>query len=144
MPTSSEPPTEIPLPAPASGCRICTIRLEQLCYQRAWWFRAFREVLATGIRFFALAYRIPADHRLARSAMCFKCLRFRKNALQARSPLFTWLDGYLNPVFNRARDALLTPEELEKARELARRAADPEFGTGLADSEKPNPQRSRP
>jgi len=132
-------------PAPTvSGCRICTIRLEQICYQRAWWFRAFREILATGIRLFALVYRIPADHRLARSAMCFKCLRFRKNALQARSPLFNWLDGYLNPIFNRARDALLTPEELEKARDLARRAADPEFGTGLADSEKPNPQRSRP
>ena len=144
MPISNELPTQA-TPAPAtSGCRICTIRLEQLCYQRAWWFRAFREILATGIRLFALAYRIPADHHLARSPMCFKCLRFRKNALQARSPLFTWLDGYLNPLFNRARDALLTPEELEKARELARRAADPEFGTGLAQTEHPNPQRSRP
>lgn len=144
MPISLEQPTEIPLPSPASGCRICTIRLEQICYQRAWWFRAFREILATGIRGFALVYRIPADHRQARSPMCFKCLRFRKNALQARSPLFNRLDAYLNPLFNRARDALLTPEELEKARELARRAADPEFGTGLAQTEHPNPQRSRP
>jgi hypothetical protein len=144
MPISLEQPTEIPQPSPASGCRICTIRLEQICYQRAWWFRIFREILATGIRGFALAYRIPANHRLARSAMCFKCLRFRKNALQARSPLFNRLDAYLNPLFNRARDALLTPEELEKARELARRAADPEFGTGLAQTEHPNPQRSRP
>lgn len=144
MPISPEPATGMPQAVPASGCRICTIRLEQICYQRAWWFRAFREILATGIWLFALAYRIPADHRLARSPMCFKCLRFRKNALQARSPLFTWLDGYLNPVFNRARDALLTPEELERARELALRAADPEFGTGLAQTEHPNPQRSRP
>ena len=144
MPISNELPVQA-TPAPAaSGCRICTIRLEQICYQRAWWFRAFREILATGIRGFALVYRIPADHRLARSPMCFKCLRFRKNALQARSPLFTWLDGYLNPLFNRARDALLTPEEHEKARELARRAADPEFGTGLAQTEHPNPQRSSP
>lgn len=144
MPTSSEPLVPA-MPAPsASGCRICTIRLEQICYQRAWWFRAFREILATGIRLFALAYRVPADHRLVRSPMCCKCLRFRKNALQARSPFFNWLDGYLNPLFNRARDALLTPEELEKARELARCAADPEFGTGLAKTEHPNPQRSRP
>ena len=144
MPTPIESPAQQTQPSPASGCRICTIRLEQICYQRAWWFRAFREILATGIRGFALVYRIPADHRLARSPMCFKCLRFRKNALQARSPFFNWLDSYLNPLFNRARDALLTPEELEKARELARRAADPEFGTGLAQTEHPTPQRSRP
>jgi len=144
MPTTSEQPIGTALPSPASGCRICTIRLEQICYQRAWWFRAFREILATGIRLFAFVYRIPADHRQARSAMCFKCLRFRKNALQARSPLFNRLDGYLNPLFNRARDALLTPDELEKARDLARRAADPEFGTGLAESEHPNPQRNSP
>lgn len=144
MPTTNDLPVQTPPVAAVPGCRICTIRLEQICYERAWWFRAFREILATGIRGFAFVYRIPADHRLARSPMCFKCLRFRKNALQARSPLFNWLDGYLNPVFNRARDALLTPEELEKARELARRAADPEFGTGLAQTAHPNPQRSRP
>lgn len=144
MPNSIESPAQQTRPSPASACRICTIRLEQICYQRAWWFRAFREILATGIRLFALAYRIPADHHQARSAMCFKCLRFRKNALQANSPFFNWLDGYLNPLFNRARDALLTPDELEKARQLAQRAADLEFGTGLAKPEHPTPQRSRP
>ncbi len=111
----------------APSCSICTIRLERLCYRRAWWFRAFREGLATGIRLFALVYRLnPKDHS-ARSAMCLGCLRFRKNALKARSPLFTWLDGYLNPVFNRVRDSLLTPEELEQARALARKAENPEF-----------------
>ena len=26
-----------------SACKICTIRLEELRTQRAWWFRAFRE-----------------------------------------------------------------------------------------------------
>jgi hypothetical protein len=144
MPSSIDSPVQGTSAPATSSCRICTIRLEQICYQRAWWFRAFREILATGIRLFALAYRVPADHRLARSPMCCKCLRFRKNALQARSPFFNWLDGYLNPLFNRARDALLTPEELEKARDLARRAADSEFGTGLAKPEHPNPQRSRP
>ena len=43
---------------------MCTIRLEQLCYQRAWWFRSFREVLATGIRVFAFAYRVRPDQAL--------------------------------------------------------------------------------
>lgn len=113
--------------APVASCKICTIQLESLCYRRAWWFRAFRELLATGIRLFAIAHRIEPKDYLARSPMCFRCLRFRKNALKLRSPLFNWLDGYLNPMFNRVRDSLLTADELERARNLARRAADPDF-----------------
>jgi hypothetical protein len=110
-------------------CKVCTIRLERLCYRRAWWFRAFREVLATGIRVFALVHRIrPTDYR-TRSAACHKCIRFRKNALKRQSALFRRLDGYLNPLFNRVRDSLLTPRELDEARNFARRAADPAFTT---------------
>jgi hypothetical protein len=41
--------------------------------------------------------------------------------------LFNWLDSYLNPMFNRVRDSLLTVEELDNARTLARRAADRDF-----------------
>lgn len=110
-----------------ASCKICTIQLESLCYRRAWWFRAFRELLATGIRLFAIAYRIGPKDCLARSPMCYKCLRFRKNALKLHSPLFNWLDGYLNPMFNRLRDSLLTADELKRARILAERAADPGF-----------------
>lgn len=113
--------------ATLATCKICTIRLEQICYRRAWWFRAFREILATGIRLFALAYGLRAGEHPARSPMCHRCLRFRKNALKTRSRLFTWLDGYLNPIFNRLRDSLLTPDELDQARRLAERAATPEF-----------------
>ena len=116
--------------SPATGegpCKICTIRLEQLCYQRAWWFRLFREVLASGIRLFAIAYGIRADRHPVRSAMCYRCLRFRKNTLKEHSALFNWLDGYLNPFFNRVRDSLLTEDEKNYARQLAQRAADPRF-----------------
>lgn len=109
------------------SCKICTIHLEELCYARAWWFRAFREVLATGIRLFAIALRIRTDEDRPRSKMCHRCLRFRKNALKRSSPLFNWLDGYLNPLFNYVRNSLLTPEELERARLLANRAANPRF-----------------
>ena len=59
--------------------------------------------------------------------MCHRCMRFRKNAVRERSRLFVWLDGYLNPWFNRVRDSLLTPEELAAARELARRAEQRDF-----------------
>jgi hypothetical protein len=121
------------------ACKICTIRLEELCYKRAWWFRAFREMVATGIRLFAIALRVKTDEDKPRSKVCRRCLRFRKNALKRRSPLFNWLDGYLNPLFNRVRDSLLTPAELEQARALARSRADPDFtepaaGTSFAVS----------
>lgn len=124
MSNAVQPQTAAPA---AAGCNICTIRLEMLCYQRAWWFRAFREVLASGIRVFALIYLIPADRHPPRSPMCRRCLRFRKNALKQRSDLFNRLDAYLNPLFNRVRDSLLTRQELEQARALACRAADPDF-----------------
>ncbi len=121
------PPRDAQPCAPTASCKICTIRLETLCYQRAWWFRIFREILASGIRVFAIAYLIRPKDYLARSPMCFKCIRFRKNALKRRSSLFNWLDSYLNPMFNRVRDSLLTVKELEDARALARRAEDRSF-----------------
>jgi hypothetical protein len=108
-------------------CKMCTIRLERLCYQRRWWFRIFRETLATGIRVFALVYRIRPDDYKTRSPACHDCIRFRKNALKDRSAVFRWLDGYLNPLFNRVRDSLLTPQELQAARDYALKAADQDF-----------------
>lgn len=124
--SNSEAHDSSPASAYAS-CKVCVIRLEQLCYQRAWWFRPFREVLATGIRLFALVYRVPRDANVARSPMCHGCLRFRKNAVKQHSPLFNHFDAYLNPLFNRVRDSLLTAEELAWARSLAQRAADRDF-----------------
>ncbi|MBL8666070.1 MAG: hypothetical protein JNM48_01265 [Rhodospirillales bacterium] len=117
----------LPLLAEYASCKVCVIRLEDLCYQRAWWFRPFREVFAAGIRVFSLAYRVRPEAYAARSPMCYKCMRFRKNAIKLRSPLFNYFDGYLNPVFNRVRDSLLTAEELAWARTLAQRAADRSF-----------------
>jgi hypothetical protein len=119
-------------PTPGTGqadlsCRICTLHLERLCYARAWWFRLFRECFATGIRVFVLVHRVRPQEYRTRSAMCHHCIRFRKNALKERSRLFRWLDQYLNPVFNRVRDSLLTPAELDRARSLARDAGDPSF-----------------
>jgi hypothetical protein len=41
--------------------------------------------------------------------------------------LFNKLDSVLNPIFNRIRDSLLTPEEMRRARVLARCAEDKQF-----------------
>lgn len=108
-------------------CRICAMRLFQLCDKRAWWFRPFRAACAAGIELFALFHPVPAEAYAARSPLCQGCRRFRKNAVRQGSPLFRWLDARLNPLFNRVRDTLLTAQELEHARELARRTSDPEF-----------------
>jgi hypothetical protein len=125
--SAMQPPSPVQTDPAIAGCKICTIRLEQICYRRAWWFRAFREVLASGIRLFAIAYGLRSDRHPPRSAMCYRCLRFRKNALKQRSALFNRLDAILNPVFNRVRDSLLTPAELDSARGLAQRAAEADF-----------------
>jgi hypothetical protein len=87
----------------------------------------FREVLASGIRFFAFLYGIRADQQTMRSPMCKSCLRFRKNLLKEKSGIFNWMDSYLNPFFNRVRDSLLNETEKEFARQLAQQAADSSF-----------------
>jgi hypothetical protein len=114
-------------PAAKAPCGLCTIRLERLCYRRAWWFRPFRTILATGVELFALVLRVRPTEGLDRSAACRRCIRFRKNAVKLRSRLFAWLDQYVNPLFNRVRDSLLTPEELASARLVARAAERAEF-----------------
>ena len=113
--------------APTASCKICTIRLETLCYQRAWWFRVFREILAGGIRHFR--YRLShSPEGLSRAlADVFQMHSVPQERLKERSALFNWLDSYLNPMFNHVRNSLLTAEELENARALARRAADRDF-----------------
>lgn len=110
-----------------ASCKLCTIQLEELCYARAWWFRVIREMFATGVRIFSIALRVNPDAYKSRSPMCKSCIRFRKNVLKCRSTLFNKLDSVLNPIFNRIRDSLLTPEEMDRARLLARRAAEQHF-----------------
>jgi hypothetical protein len=115
-PTTNTEPVEL-------ICKLCTIRLEALCFQRCWWFRGFRLILAGGVWVFAFFSRIEPQKYVTRSPGCHHCLRFQKNALKEQSALFRWLDSYLNPFFNRLRDRLLTPEEIAQARSLAAEAS---------------------
>lgn len=79
---------------------------------------------------------------MCRSKECHSCIRFRKNVLKEESRLFHWLDGYINPLFNRARDSLLTPQEMDAARAHAKKTAAPlllafvfALGAGWASAE---------
>jgi len=109
-----------PIERSLAKCGVCTIRLERLCYSRALWFRAFRNVLAAFVRAWSLLHPVDAILYANRASACRGCLRLRKNVLKARSPIFRWIDGYVNPLFNRARDSLLRPGELEAAKVEAR------------------------
>jgi len=44
-----ERPLSVSINANAS-CKLCTIRLEQICYRRAQWFRVLRTVLSAAVR----------------------------------------------------------------------------------------------
>ena len=108
---------------PAASCKLCTISLEQLCYQRAWYFRGFRNTLAAVVHIWSWWHPVDPALYQPRAKVCHGCLRFRKNVLKEESRLFRWLDGYVNPVFNHVRDSLLSAEERETARRYAQSAA---------------------
>lgn len=118
---SSVSPELAPL-SNAAVCKMCTIQLERLCYQRSLWFRLFRNALAAAVRIWSLGHPVDPSLYRTRSQECHGCIRFRKNVLKEKSSLFRCLDGYVNPLFNRARDCLLTPEEMERARAHAAKA----------------------
>jgi hypothetical protein len=108
------------------SCRICTIRLVRLCYERARWFRWFREPLILVMRLLARWHRIDPRDYAVRSRECHGCLRFLKEDLKEKSRLFARLNDLANPTFNRLRDSIVTQEEIEEARRFARNATEPQ------------------
>ena len=71
------------------------------------------------MRVLAWRHQIRLDNYNVRSEQCYKCLRFIKNELKVRSPLFCRLNDIINPHFNRIRNGLLTPEEIAEAKDLS-------------------------
>ena len=103
-------------------CNMCTIQLVELCYERTWWFRIFREPLVYGMRLMAWLHNIDPGEYEVRTEKCYGCLRFIKNELKEKSPLFRVLNGIINPVFNIIRDSIVTKDEKEQARIYANEA----------------------
>lgn len=71
--------------SPISGyttCNFSGIRLEDIFFQPALWFRSFYDVLRIGIRVFDLIYRTPRGFSVE------------------RSPLFSYFDGCVIPFCN--------------------------------------------
>jgi len=129
METTNTPAAAVANAVPATAsCKLCTINLEKLCYQRAWWFRIFRSVLAAPVHVWSWWHPVDPKLYLPRSRACHGCLRFRKNVLKEESRLFHWLDSYMNPFFNYVRDSLLTEAERDEARRAAQEAAKGDAG----------------
>jgi hypothetical protein len=45
-----------------------------------------------------------------------------KDSLKEKSAVARWLNDRINPVFNRIRDSIVTPEEIQDAKRFARDA----------------------
>lgn len=103
-------------------CNTCTVRLVDLAYRRAWWFRWVREPLKLGMKALAAWHGIDARDDTVRTQACRGCLRFLKTALKEQSGAFRWLNGRVNPVFDRLLETVVTPEEVQEAKRFAQEA----------------------
>lgn len=103
-------------------CNICTVRLVEMSYQRAPWFRLVREPLKVVMRLMAFFHRIDPDVYEVRSPECHGCMRFYKVALKEKSGLFRWLNGLVNPHFDALIERILTEEDVQLAQVYAKAA----------------------
>jgi len=102
-----------------AGCSSCTLYLVRLCYGRSSWFPFFREPLILGMKLLGRLHGIDYFTVEGPNKDCKGCLRHLKNALKERSPLFCFLNGLVNPVFNRLRDSQLVKEDKTTAKDFA-------------------------
>ena len=107
-------------------CKSCTRHLVDLCHERTWWFRYFRSPMVWGMRLMAWRHGIDPKKFEVRTENCYGCVRFMKNALKDKSPVFCWLNDRINPVFNRVRNSIVTEEEMAEAKRCAVEAMNPE------------------
>lgn len=100
-------------------CNICTIRLVEMVYQRAPWFRLVREPLKWNMRLMAFIYRVNPHEYEVRTPSCYGCMRFYKLALKEKSGLFRFLNALVNPHFDALMERILTSEEVHLAEAYA-------------------------
>lgn len=103
-------------------CKICTIKLVEAAYARAWWFRLVREPLRWGMLLLGRLYEADLDAYGVHSASCRACPRLTKLELKEKSALFRFFNGIVNPYFDRLIERLLEERELQEARDFAERA----------------------
>jgi hypothetical protein len=105
-------------------CNTCTIMLVELCFQRAWWFKAFRTPMVWGMRLMCRFHGIDPRKYAVSNQKCYGCVRFMKVALKEKSPTFRALNGLINPIFNKLRNRIVTEKEIAEAKRFAQDAFD--------------------
>jgi len=96
-------------------CNHCTYKLVAIAYQRAPWFRLFREPLKLGMKWLVFWHQIDTEQYQVRTPGCRGCIRFYKMALFEKSSSFRWLHNQVNPVFNKLIAKIVTGEERRSA-----------------------------
>jgi hypothetical protein len=105
--------------APLTICNTCTKHLVELCCRKSLFFRLFRMPLISGMRIMSYFHGIDLDDYPVRTERCKNCVRFMKNALKERSPVFARLNDRINPYFNQYRDRLVSEDDKARAKSLA-------------------------
>lgn len=78
----------------------------------------------------ARLHNIDARDYEVRTDKCYGCVRFMKIALKEQSPTFRVLNDIVNPVFNKLRNGIVTPDEIQEAKLFAAES------TEIANSDK--------
>lgn len=105
------------------ACRGCTLYLIRTCYEHNWWFHLFREPLVLGMRLLAWFHGIEVARQSVKLQSCDGCVRFMKAKLTERSPTFRFLNNLIGKKFNQLRDSMLSQEEIEEGKRLAKEAS---------------------
>jgi hypothetical protein len=101
-------------------CNTCTIKLVEICFARAWWFRLIREPLRFGMVIMGMFYDIDPKDFPVKSESCNGCVRFTKTSLKDKSSLFRFLNGIINPIFDGIMETIVSKEEILEAKQYAR------------------------
>jgi hypothetical protein len=105
-------------------CNTCTLKLVDIAYRRAPWFRILREPLKAGMHFLVHVHHISIEEYLVRTPACYNCIRFYKTALKEKSRVFRWLHRVANPVFDFFLKRAVTKAEFSRAKSYARAASE--------------------
>ena len=104
---------------PVVVCKGCTMHLIRICYGRHGWFRLVREPLIVCMRILAWRNHIDARAYRVNKQECHGCIRFMKTGLQEKSPTFRFFNNRIGRRFNKLRDSMLQPSELDEAKRIA-------------------------
>ena len=104
---------------PVTQCNSCTRYLVDICLKKSLAFRLFRAPMISAMRIMSYFHGIDLKDYPVRTERCRSCVRFMKNALKQKSPVFARLNDLINPYFNRYRDHLVTEDDKARAKSLA-------------------------